>query len=178
MGGQEEKGAPGHSLGKQTLVAVAGEENGSGIGRIRLRCISDASAASLRAFILEAAAPGSRIRTGCWPSHSKLHAVGYSHVTAVAGADPGRVDRDFPRLHRVAALPKHWLPGTHQGAVEKEHLNDYLDEFTFRSNPRTSRWHGLLLLQAPAADGCDRPGPLQHDHRLGQPGRKRRLCGV
>lgn len=144
MGGQE-KGAPGHSLGKQTLVAVAGEENGSGIGRIRLRRISDASAASLRAFILEAATPGSRIRTGCWPSHSKLHAVGYSHVTAVAGADPGRVDRDFPRLHRVAALPKRRLPGTHQGAVEKEHLNDYLDEFTFRSNPRTSRWHGLLL---------------------------------
>ncbi len=30
--------------------------------------------------------------------------------------------------------------GTHQGAVSHEHLDYYLDEFTFRFNRRTSRY--------------------------------------
>ena len=34
----------------------------------------------------------------------------------------------LPRVHRVAALLKRWLIGTHQGAVSREHLDYYLDE--------------------------------------------------
>ena len=51
----------------------------------------------------------------------------------------------FPRVHRVASLLKRWLMGTHQGAISHEHLDDYLDEFTFRFNRRTSRSRGLLF---------------------------------
>ena len=40
---------------------------------------------------------------------------------------------------------KRWLLGTHQGAVRPEHLDAYLDEYTFRFNRRTSRARGLLL---------------------------------
>ena len=42
-------------------------------------------------------------------------------------------------VHRIAALLKRWLLGTHQGAVRPEHLDYYLDEFTFRFYRRTSR---------------------------------------
>ena len=35
--------------------------------------------------------------------------------------------------------------GTHQGAVSAEHLDYYLDEFTFRFNRRTSRSRGKLF---------------------------------
>lgn len=35
--------------------------------------------------------------------------------------------------------------GTHQGAVSHEHLEYYLDEFTFRFNRRTSRSRGKLF---------------------------------
>jgi len=35
--------------------------------------------------------------------------------------------------------------GTHQGAVSHEHLDYYLDEFTFRFNRRTSRSRGKLF---------------------------------
>ncbi|MHC4176602.1 MAG: transposase, partial [Planctomycetota bacterium] len=49
------------------------------------------------------------------------------------------------RLHRVASLLKRWLLGTHQGAVSAEHLEYYLDEFTFRFNRRTSRSRGKLF---------------------------------
>ena len=47
-------------------------------------------------------------------------------------------------MHRVASLLKRWLLGTHQGAVEPEHLQAYLDEFSFRFNRRSSRRRGLL----------------------------------
>ena len=51
----------------------------------------------------------------------------------------------LPRVHRVASLLKRWLLGTHQGAVEPQHLAYYLDEFTFRFNRRTSRSRGKLF---------------------------------
>ena len=45
----------------------------------------------------------------------------------------------MPRVHCVFSLLKRWLLGTHKGAVRTEHLEDYLDEFTFRFNRRKSR---------------------------------------
>ncbi len=35
--------------------------------------------------------------------------------------------------------------GTHQGSVSPEHLDFYLDEFTFRFNRRSSRSRGKLF---------------------------------
>jgi hypothetical protein len=60
----------------------------------------------------------------------------------------------MPRIHRVVALLKRWLLGTHQGAVSHAHLDYYLDEFTFRFNRRTSWSRGKLfyrLVQQAAA---------------------------
>ncbi|WP_414654944.1 transposase [Iamia sp.] len=51
----------------------------------------------------------------------------------------------FPHVHRVAALLKRWLLGTHQGSVEAHHLDQYLDEFVFRFNRRSSRNRGLVF---------------------------------
>lgn len=51
----------------------------------------------------------------------------------------------LPRVHRVIALLKRWLLGTYQGAIAQEHLEDYLGEFTFRFNRRTSKSRGKLL---------------------------------
>ena len=49
------------------------------------------------------------------------------------------------RAHRVIAILKLWLGGTHQGAVSHEHLQSYLDEFVFRFNRRSSKSRGLLF---------------------------------
>ena len=51
----------------------------------------------------------------------------------------------LPRVHRVVSLLKRWLLGTHQGAVSIEHLDGYLDEFTFRFNQRKSHSRGKLF---------------------------------
>ena len=57
---------------------------------------------------------------------------------------------------RIASLFQRWLLGTHQGAVSAEHLDAYLNEFTFRFNRRHSRRRGMLfyrlLEQSIAAD--------------------------
>ena len=50
-----------------------------------------------------------------------------------------------PGVHRVASLAKRWLLGTHQGAVELDHLGEYLNEFVFRFNRRNSRSRGLVF---------------------------------
>ena len=51
----------------------------------------------------------------------------------------------MPRVHRVASLLKRWLLGTHQGGIQSQHLEYYLDEYTFRFNRRSSRSRGLLF---------------------------------
>ena len=53
----------------------------------------------------------------------------------------------MPAVHRVAALLKRWLLGTHQGSVSAKHLDDYLDEFAFRFNRRGSKHRGKLFFR-------------------------------
>jgi hypothetical protein len=62
----------------------------------------------------------------------------------------------MPRVQLVASLPKRWLIGTHQGGVQHQHLDYYLDGFTFRFNRRRSKVRGLpfhRLAQQAAAVG-------------------------
>ena len=65
LGGLEE-GLPGRLNLKKTLVVVAAQEDRAGIGRIRMRQISDASAESLMPFVRDSAEPGSVIHTDGW----------------------------------------------------------------------------------------------------------------
>ena len=51
----------------------------------------------------------------------------------------------MPGVHRIASLLWRWLLGTHQGAFSMEHLQSYLEEFTFRFNRRTSSSRGQLF---------------------------------
>ncbi len=51
----------------------------------------------------------------------------------------------LPRVHKVISLLKRWLLATHQGAINQEHLDYYLDEFTSRFNRRNSRSRSKLF---------------------------------
>ncbi|MCH8335806.1 MAG: IS1595 family transposase [Proteobacteria bacterium] len=130
----------------QSIVVIAVEvKEPKGFGRIRLRRVSDTSAASVLPFVKDSIEPGSLVRTdGSWAYH-KLTKHGYRRDRNVMldSNDPAHVS--MPAVHRVAALLKRWLLGTHQGAVKPKHLDYYLDEFTFRFNRRTSRSRGLLF---------------------------------
>ena len=173
LGGVEE-GVRGRQTEKKALIAVAAEEDGEGIGRIRMRRIPDVSADSLEAFVRDAVAPGSLLHTDGLLSYDRLEKRGYRHrITFLKGRPESAAER-LPRVHRVVALLKRWLLGTHQGAVSHAHLDDYLDEFTFRFNRRTSRHRGKLfyrlLEQAVAAPYSSlvrqvRPAPRRQRRR-------------
>jgi len=126
-------------------LCVRVEEDGKAIGRIRLRRIRDASAPSLQAFIREAIQPGSVVHTDGWEGYTGLEARGDQHEVTVLRSSPQSAAQLLPRVHRVAALLKRWLLGTHQGAVSVRHLDYYLDEFTFRFNRRRSGSRGKLF---------------------------------
>ena len=65
VGGPEE-GKRGREVENKAIVAVAAEQRGRGIGRIRLRRVKDVSAESLLAFLQEAVEPGAKIHTDGW----------------------------------------------------------------------------------------------------------------
>jgi ISXO2 transposase-like protein len=82
--------------------------------------------------------------TDGWLGYEPLQARGYIHqVTFLRGRQKSPSEL-LPRVHRVISLLKRWLLGTHQGAIGHHHLDDYLDEFTFRFNRRTSASRGKL----------------------------------
>ena len=155
VGGVEARGGRRH-VGKKALVAVAAEVRGRAIGRIRLRRVPDSSAESLLPFVEEAVAPGTVMITDGLQSYRGLPSLGYQHDRRVLLGSGESADAVLPRVHRVVSLLKRWLLGTHQGSVSREHLDYYLDEFTFRFNRRTSRHRGKLfyrlLEQAVAVD--------------------------
>ena len=140
--GGEETGAIGRRTELKALIVVAAQENGKGIGRIPLRSVPDLTRASLHGFIAQFIAPGSTVRTDGLPAYLGLN--GYLHDRQIQ-----RRQREgehlLPRVHRVISLLKRWLLGTHQGAIGQDHLDDYLDEFTFRFNRRTSKSRGMLF---------------------------------
>jgi transposase-like protein len=145
--GGEEEGVRGRQTQKKSLIIIAAQEDGAGIGRIRMRRIPDASAESLMPFIQETVEPGSVVHTDGWTGYDPLDGKGYRHrITFLKGRKESASEL-LPRVHLVASLLKRWLLGTHQGAVSREHLDYYLDEFTFRFNRRNSRSRGKLFLR-------------------------------
>ena len=144
VGGLEE-GVRGRQTETKALVVIAAQEDGAGIGRIRMRRIADASAPSLESFIAENIAPGSVIHTDGWPGYSGVATRGYVHKVTVLTGKKQSASELMPLVHIVASLLKRWLLGTHQGAVSREHLDYYLDEFTFRFNRRNSKTRGKLF---------------------------------
>lgn len=139
--GKRGRGAEG-----KTLVAVAVELlRPKGFGRCRLRVIPNTRAPTLRSFLHDYVSPGAVVVTDGLSSYPEAIGNDYLHTPHVVArsSDPAHVS--LPGVHRVASLLKRWLLGTHQGAVEADHLQAYLDEFAFRFNRRKSEFRGLLF---------------------------------
>jgi transposase-like protein len=143
--GGPEGGTRGRQSGDKALIVVAAQEDGNGIGRIRMRAIPSAAADNLIPFVEESIEPGSVVHTDGWLGYEPLETKGYLHEVTFLRGNRRSPSELLPRVHRVVSLLKRWLMGTHHGAVSHEHLPYYLDEFTFRFNRRRSRARGLLF---------------------------------
>ncbi len=138
VGGHEAGLRGGRQHGVKALVVVAVEVRGAGSGRVRLQVVDDASADTLCEFVTDSIAAGATVHTDGWQGYKRLARLGFDHqprsqrAHRLLGEDP---DEILPRVHRVISHLKTWLQGTHRG-VSEQHLQVYLDEFTFRFNRR------------------------------------------
>lgn len=145
VGGIEHGGKRGRGTSKNIVVIAVEIKQPKGFGRIRMRHIPDTSGTNLLPFVRDVVMCGASVSTDGWVGYSGLLKHGYKHLQTVLSnsGDPAHVA--MLGVHRIASLLKRWIVGTHQGSVSSEHLQSYLEEFTFRFNRRTSRNRGLVF---------------------------------
>jgi transposase-like protein len=171
VGGEEHGGKRGRGAGRKSLVVVAIEvRSPKGFGRVRMRCIPDASSASLAPFVCDVVEPGATVLTDGWSGYNDLAMHGFIHRKTILShsGDPAHIA--MPGVHRICALLKRWLLGTHQGAVESDHLQGYLDEFAFRFNRRSSGFRGLLFRRL--LEQAVQTGPISYRSLVANPAPK------
>jgi transposase-like protein len=134
VGGPEAGLRGGRELLTKALIVAAVEIRGRASGRVRLQVVPDASSRSLTGFVAAHVERGAIVRTDGWAAYLPLADLGYRHRPRVQG-DPTRAAKLLPRVHRVFGNLQTWIRGTHHG-VGHDHLQSYLDEFTFRFNRR------------------------------------------
>ena len=144
--GGPRSGKPGRGALGKTIVAVAVEqEQPKGFGRCRLTVIPDVRGPTVRTFLLSNVEPGSTVLSDGYVSYPPAILADYVHRPINISKSGVQAHVVLPGVHRVAALLKRWLLGTHHGAIEADHVQAYLDEFAFRFNRRKSATRGMLF---------------------------------
>ncbi len=126
VGGPED-GLVGRLNLDKALVVVAAQEDGAGIGRIRLRQIVDASAESLVPFVRESVVSGSTVHTDGWLGYLPLKSAEFKHEVTYLKGNTKTASELLPRVHLVISHLKRWMMGTHQGAISHKHLDYAFD---------------------------------------------------
>lgn len=145
VGGVTQNEKRGRGTHKCIVVIAVEIKDPKGYGRIQMQYIPDASGNSLIPFVRDKVKPGTIICTDGWGGYNNLSKYEYKHKRVILSdsGDPAHVS--MPGVHRIASLFKRWMLGTHQGSCDPEHLQSYLEEFTFRFNRRTSKSRGLVF---------------------------------
>ncbi len=143
VGGVAE-GKRGRGAENKSLVMIAVEVLPKGTGRVRLELIPSAEGKHLLKFISENVEKGTSVITDGWTGYAQLGENGYEHIKQKQVIASNNEEM-LPNVHRIAALLKRWLLGTHQNYTSQDRLQKYLDEFSFRYNRRKSNSRGLLF---------------------------------
>ena len=135
--GGRETGVVGRQTKTKSIVAIAAEVRGRGTGRIRMSRVEDVAARSLIPFVQTTVAPGATVRTDGWSAYSGL-------------ANQGVATRPTSSCNECIAWPLCLIAGGWASTMvpsNADHLDYYLDEFTFRFNRRRSQARGLLFFR-------------------------------
>lgn len=145
IGGVQQGGKRGRGTTKSIVVIGIEVLQPKGFGRVRMRHIADASSDSLVPFICDTISSDSVVLTDGWRGYNGVNKHGYNRKITVLSSSDDPAHVSMPGVHRIASLLKRWILGTHQGSIVPEHLQAYLEEFTFRFNRRTSKSRGMLF---------------------------------
>jgi transposase-like protein len=139
--GGRHSGKRGRGAEHKLAVVVATEKRGKKLGRVRLQVIENCSGNELIPFIKTNVASGSTVVTDGWKGYSSLDKKSYNHQQIFQVKTKNK-ESVLPGVHLVASLIKRLLLGTYHGRFEKNHLQRYLDEYTFRFNRRNTKYVG------------------------------------
>ena len=145
---KRKQGKPSHSFGE--LKKTIPRRGGRYAGRLRLSVVPDRTAMSLVGFARESIAPGTNIITDDWLGYDTLQKYKFAHQSVVQRGDPSITEESLPLIHLVFSNLKSWLLGVHHG-VSPQHLQAYLNEFTFRFNRRFYPFNAFRSLLGIAA---------------------------
>ncbi len=155
LGGVKHGTGPGRGAAGKAILAVAVEVPAQkGFGRARIKVVPDAKGPTLGAFLDAVVEADSMVLTDAFSAYPAATQGRFRHKPLNVSGSGLYAHELLPAVHRVAALLKRWMLGTHQGSVAGEHVQAYCDEFVFRFNRRHSRQRGMLfyrLLQASVA---------------------------
>jgi hypothetical protein len=113
IGGGSGVGKRGRYENKATVVIAVERRQPKGLGRVRMRQVSDHRKDEVLAFAQECIAPGSIVYTDGATMYKRLPAMaGVIHepIILTSSKDPAHVV--LPGVHRVASLLDRWLAGT------------------------------------------------------------------
>lgn len=162
IGGVKTTKAGGRSPQGKAIVGIAVESRPGGCGKVRLARLQDTKKDTLTDFVLANVARGVEVQTDAWGGYNDLGRYRYSHViTNMSSENALDAHVTMPNAHRVASLLKRWLIGTHQGAMSREQLDYYLDEYVFRFNRRRAQSRGLLFYRLVEGAVATEPHPYK-----------------
>lgn len=130
---------------KQRVPGEAGAEQhtkakprrgGRYAGRLRLSVVPDRTAKTLCGFVEANVDPSTEMLvTDAWGGYATLAKRGYQHLAVAERGEPNVAEDYLPIIHLIFSNLKAWINGVHHG-VSADHLQAYLNEFTFRFNRR------------------------------------------
>ena len=125
---------------KTFLVIIAAQADDGKVTQIRMQAIGEPSASVLSDFIVKYIRPGSLVITSGIFNPANLILPGYIHEPSPQN------ESGLTRVQSVFDVLTKWLNGEHRRS--EEHLQSYLDEFTFRFNTQRlkSRTEAFLEL--------------------------------
>ena len=179
IGGLGEGGKRGRGSEKKQMVAVAiqlekivtdkphDSLRNYRLVKIRAKCIENGSKEEWHPFIKENIAPGSTLIRDAWKGYSGIEEYGYnSEIFKTSKATTQ--ETMLPHVHLAISLIKRWILGTYQGSIDEDHLQTYLEEYTFRFNRKASHNRGWLFYRLSQGAMSTVPHPYedlikQHD---------------
>ena len=144
IGGQK-PGKRGRGAAGKRIVVAAVERKSRKIGRIRLQVVDDCSSDSLTTFINQNVEDGSQVVTDGWKGYD-LDENRYDHHQVFLSKSKDKYSA-LSGVHLVVSLVKRLVLGTFQGRVDSKYLQNYLDEYVFRFNRRTSKSVGKKFMR-------------------------------
>ena len=130
----------GGTRGGKSMVLVATETD----GRIRLAHAENNDEATLKRFADTEVATDAAVTTDGLASYNAKSLGERTHEPVVQTPAERKIKDTLQTVHWTVSLLKRWLLGTHAGAVQRKHLQAYLDEFTFRHNRRKTKGVGRI----------------------------------